>query len=258
MQYSEADIKTRIKTRLGGGRRIIEFAEQGASGEYDSLSECIQQALDLFNAYVSRTETGHLAAVADIQKVVDLADDPDLLRVVRVDFARPQTTFPGVTEDPFTLTTKLQGGLVGGYGGVRGRMAPAGRIGYEDIAFWQQHREAIGRISGTEPEWLWDENNRKLALYMPNGPYDVTYLKSYPHTLASLPRNYESLFLKAVEGYARQLLADIRGKFGQQVPGPTGGTETDADQLRSRGQDLVREVEEHMRRLPLLAGIEFG
>lgn len=261
MQYTEDEIKTRIETRLGGGRRVLEFARTTASGEYDSLSEAIQQALDLFNKYVFRTEFAFIAEADTSGKTamsIDF-DDDELLRVVRVDFTKPSETTVNA-DDVFGLANRIQGGgyYLGGYGGRQGRMAPAGRYGFGDVAFWKQQKEAVGRQTSQEPDWLWDEHNRRLALYIPLGPYEITYEKAYPHTLASLPRNYEADFLKLTEGYARLILADIRGKFGGQIPGATGGVETDAQTQRDRGQQLVEQVEERLRQLPILAGIETG
>lgn len=260
MQYTEAELKQRIETRLGGGRRVLEFARTTASGEYDSLGEAIQQALDLFNKYIIRTEFAFITEAETSGKTSMTVefDDDNMLRVVRVDFTKPSEVNAN-SEDVFSLATRLQGGgYMGGYSGRQGRMAPAGRYGFGDVAFWKQQKEAVGRQTSQEPDWLWDDNYRRLALYIPLGPYEITYEKAYPHTLASLPRNYEADFLKLTEGYARLILADIRGKFGGQIPGPTGGVETDAQTQRDRGQQLVEQVEERLRQLPILAGIETG
>lgn len=260
MIQTELDLKSRIKSRLGAGRRILEFSEQSASGEYDHLSEAIQTALDLFNKYIFRLEAVHLDESADENKSIDLSSDDELLCVARVEFLRPSDSVVS-GEDVFSLTARIQGGgfnYGGGYGSGYGKMDAAGRVGYGDIAFYRNQSEAIQRLTGTDPDWLWDGNQKKLVLSMPGGGYEVTYWKSYPHTLASLPSNYIHDFLKVAEGYARQILAEIRGKFGSQIPGPTGGTQTDADTQRQRGEALVQEVEERLQKLPLFALPEFG
>lgn len=258
MQYTELELTQRIKSRLGAGRRILEFSEQTSSGEFDHLAEAIDQALDLFNKYLFRTEYAFIAESTNENVTVDFSGDDELLRVVRVDFTKPSEISAG-QEDVFSLAARLQGGgYYGGYGGRHGRMAPAGRYGFGDIAFWKHHDEAVSRITSTDPDWIWDEDNRRLVLTMPGGGYEVTYQKAYAHTLATLPNNYVHDFLKVAEGYARIILAEIRGKFGTQIPGPTGGTTTDADIQRNRGETLIREVEEQLQKLPLNALPEFG
>lgn len=258
MNYTELELKQRIKSRLGAGRRILEFSEQTSSGEFDHLSEAIQQALDLFNKYLFRVEPIFIEETSETNKTVDLSGDDELLSVVRVDFTKPSENLQQ-NEDVFTLAARMQGGgYYGGYGGRMGRMAPAGRYGFGDIAFWKQHDEAVNRITSNDPDWLWDEFNRTLVLAMPQGNYEITYWKAYPYTLANLPNNYVHDFLRAAEGYARIILAEIRGKFGQQIPGPTGGAVTDAAEMRSAGDQMIRQVEERLENLPLNAFPEFG
>lgn len=258
MNYTELELKQRIKSRLGGGRRILEFAEQTASGEFDHLAEAIQQALDLFNKYILRLEPAFISETTETNKTVDFSDDDELLSVVRVEFTQPSEIAAG-NEDVFSLAARMQGGgYYGGYGGRFGQMAPAGRYGFGDIAFWKHQKEAVNRITSNDPDWLWDQHNRRLVLSMPQGNYEITYWKAYPHTLATLPQNYVHDFLRAAEGYARIILAEIRGKFGTQIPGPTGGTATDAAEMRQAGDSMIQQVEERLERLPLHALPEFG
>lgn len=251
----------RVALRVGAGRRIIELTD-------DHWCEAVQQAMDLLSNYLFRTEWAHLPAVAAANTVIDFGDiqsetyDPNLLRVVNVQFVVPQDDSPTSQQSVFTLSERLvYGGRYTRYGGGRGYglMAPTGRVGLGDILFQKHYNEAQLRVTGSEPDWLWDETNRTLAISTPtHGPYDITYIKAYPYTPGTLPQNYMRYFLEAVEGYARLMIADIRGKFGQQLPGPTGGTETDAGIQLQRGQDMIQKVEEALRKLPLQANVEFG
>lgn len=260
------EVKNRLKARMGFSARVLEFSAHASSGEVDHLEEAIQQALDLFNKYLYRTVWAQIPETTETQMVVRFGEDaespdetdPDLQAVVAVSFTRP-AEISASQEDPFTLAARMQGGgYFGGYGGRMGHMAPSGRYGFGDILFYKMQREAVGRVTSNDPDWLWDAHQRLLTLYMPQGPYVITYQKAYPHTLSTLPVNYAADFLKAAEGYARCILADIRGKFGQQIPGPTGGTETDAATQLQRGEKLIDDVEQRLGQMPLVAGVEFG
>lgn len=251
----------RVALRLGAGCRVLEM-------EDDHWCEAIQQAMDLLSNYIYRGEWAHLPNVSGTNQTVNFSDaqsatyDPDLLRVVNVQFAHPVDEGLAVEQDVFTLSERLAyGGRTHRYGGGRGYgvMAPVGRIGLGDIATQKHYREAQLRVTGKDPDWLWDQNLRTLVLSMPTGgPYDITYLKAYPYTPGTLPQNYMRYFLEAVEGYSRLMIADIRGKFGQLIPGPTGGAEIDAQVQLQRGQELIQKVEEALRNFPMVAYPEFG
>lgn len=249
----------RIRRRLGGSRRMIELQDE-------DYYEAMQSALDLFNKYLFHQETQYIPKTAATQMVIRYGDDavapdvadPYMRSVWRVSFTRPEEAASS-RDDPFTLTSQIQnGGYFGGYRSRRGVMAPAGRMGYGDVLFLKTQREVVERITSHEPDWEWDKSLRQLVLFMPSGPYDITIFKAYSHTFQTIPETYDADFLSAAEGYARLMLADQRGKFGQQQPGPTGPIGNDSAVQLERGNKLIDAVTERLRNLPLTNTIEFG
>lgn len=250
----------RVAIRLGGGRRTIEMTD-------DHWCEAIRQAMDLINTYVYRPEWAYIGETSDENTVIHFDDidnypgeyDANVRGIVRVLFKNPNAGNTVNLEDPFQLYGRMIAGGSAYGGGGFGRMAASGRFGFGDIAFWNQHSEAVSRQANNEPDWLWDQTNRQLAINLPSQvATEITYLKAYSYTPANLPTGYFNYFLKALEGYGRLILSDIRGKFGGSIPGPTGTTETDAQTQQQKGENLIREVEETMRNLPLQATPEFG
>jgi len=250
----------RVSSRLGRDRRNIELADE-------HWCEAISQSMDLLNTYLFRpvwANLGEQQAESLTVKFGDLLGSPDtydanLRSVVRVIFHDPNSGSTPISDDPFLLTSRLVSGAGGYLGGSLGGRSSTGRYSLGDIALWQQRSEISMRLAGNDPDWLWDEANRQLVISMPSGrTYDVTYLKAYSYTPNNLPSGYFHYFLKSLEGFARIILADIRGKFGQQIPGPTGGIQTDASVQREKGEALINSVEDTLKLLPLNAIPEFG
>ena len=257
MKASDDDLRKRILTRLGAGRRVIEFSTPTNCNPdaYDPLGEAMQQALDLINTFRNKTIPEFLSNVTEEHVKVELADDELLLRVTDVQFTRTRADNYN-NMDEFALTNRTiigrnYSGRQGGYG--------SSRVGNSaNIIELSMQREAVQRAFGLEPDWHWDDDNKRLAIYCPGGPYDITYFKSYNYTRETLPEGFSSHFLKAAEGYARIILADIRGKFGAMIPGPTGGSSVESAEQRQRGETLVGTVEQSMQNMALMPGPEFG
>ena len=83
------------------------------------------------------------------------------------------------------------------------------------------------------------------------GPYDVTVTKGYRYNANDLPSNYMNIFMKAIEAYARMMIADNVGKWNNTIPGPTGSVELDGSVQRDRANTLLQEVTDYLRKMPL-------
>jgi hypothetical protein len=256
MRISEAQIIHRVQARLGAGRRCLELAGAESSGGFSHYQEAIDQTLDLFNQYINRHVFENRIDITDPQGRIDYSTDEDLLSVTNVEFLRPTnlTNFSELNIFGLTERALLSSPYVSGYGGG----GPGRPISSSNLFELKVQQEMVQRVRNTEPDWIWDGNMRQLLLYIPAGPYEITVTKAYPHDLASLPENYKSIFLKAVEGYSRKILGDILGKFGNNIPGPTGSIENDAGYQRDQGTKLIEEVETYINKLPIMPGFFFG
>jgi len=233
----KSEVINRLKARLGGCSMCIELKEDCGEGSVDHWSEIIQQALDLLNTRYFLSSTESIKEDTSLQKVIDYSNDDKLLTIYKVDFLYPRDVSSSELYDPFRLVGRT---LVSG---AELRLYPQlGNV-------WEllHHRGVVHRAYSTEPDWFWESMERKLYLYMPGGPYDVMIFKAYPYSLETLPPAFSHLFLKICEGYARLLLAHIRGKYGDSIPGPTGTISVDASRQQEWGQRLIDEAMQQMK-----------
>jgi len=217
-----------MNQRLGGSRRSVELTEA-------DYTESIEQALDLWNEYRTRIEyktTENIITSEDAPFSVALADC--VIGVRAVYFLIPYYDVVGGLSI-FELTEKLA----------------ITRLGIRDIAMtrsaWDQYRQ----VRGVQPRWHYveDEDIKKIVFFAPSGPYTAGYELFVPFTDPSqIKSERDSSFLKLVEGYARNILAEIRGKFGNQVLGPGGQTvQLNADRQIDKGDKLIEEVTEKLK-----------
>ena len=70
--------------------------------------------------------------------------------------------------------------------------------------------------------------------------------------LKSIPLVNEDLFIKLIQSYCRDVLADIRGKYSG-IPSPAGEVKLDAAEQRAKAKELRDEVENKLieRRKPV-------
>lgn len=230
------EVIERLKSRLGGCAMCIELREDCGEGAVGHWDEIIRQALALVNTRYFLTRTDVLQEESAVQKMLDYGNDKDLLTIFRVDFLYPREVSSSEVYDPFRLIGRT---LVAG---AELRLYP--QLGH----VWEllHHRGVVHRAYSTEPDWYWDRAERKLYLYMPGGPFDVMIYKAYPFTLETLPASFDFLFMKIAEGYARLTLAQIRGKYGDSIPGPSGPISVDASRQQEWGQRLIDEAQQQM------------
>jgi hypothetical protein len=112
--------------------------------------------------------------------------------------------------------------------------------------------EMFQRVRGTEPDWRYDPESRKLYVDVWGGPYDVFYITGHLVTWETLltgsKRRYATEFLRTCVAYAMLTLARIRGKFGG-IPTPGGTLTTDAESLRTEGNTTLTDVEGKLKKI---------
>lgn len=252
MNLTEAQVADKIKLRLGYGARCLALSQASSSGEIiDHYAEATSRALDMFNQYINRRVRAY-AYVSGDSSYIDLSEDDNLLTIMEVEFLSPKDMNLFLDMNVFNLTGRLlttspfTTGTVGA-----NRIGP----GTPQITLTEllMQRKSVLRARSLEPDWIFDADRKWLVLFHPAGPYQVNYIKAYPHTLATLPEGLKSRFLDAVEGYCRLTLADITGMFGGEIPGPTGPISTDTEAMRTRGDALVQKVEDYLRKFPIPA-----
>jgi hypothetical protein len=217
-----------INQRLGVSRRSVELTE-------DDVAEAIEQSLDLWNEYRSRVEfhrQDNIITREDEPFSVTL--DDCVIGVRRVYFLIPYYDIVSGLSI-FELTEKLT----------------ITRLGIRDIALSRSNWDMYRQIRGVQPEWHFDKESdpHKIVFYAPSGPYTAGYELLLPFTDPSqIEGDRDSTFLKLCEGHARLILAEIRGKFGNQVLGPDGKTVAlNAERQIEKGEKLIEDVTERLK-----------
>jgi len=220
-------VKQRIQARLGATCRTVELTD-------DQWHEAVNQALELWTMYESKVTYNRVENVITSEQqpfFVELPTDANYKGVRAVYFLVPYWAVTGgftIFElmEKMTLTRMNVGGL---------SLARSS---------WEMYR----KVRGVDPTWHEDKASNRLYLYAPSGPFEAGYELLFKYTdPVDIPLGRDSLFLKAVEGYARSMLGEIRGKFGGAVLAPGGGTfNLDSDYQRTRGETLITEVTERL------------
>ena len=237
-KYIGTDIIARIKKRLGEGFRCVELT-------CDQMDEAVMSALDLLNQYLLRKEIETHANITEQQAAIDYSADNDLVTIVDVQFVRPRVIQQYSDLSVFGLTERAM--LLSPYTGSR----MGARVSSSTLTELIYQREMVERVRGTAPDYEYDKSGKILMLFCYAGPYDVTVTKGYRYNANDLPSNYMNIFMKAIEAYARMMIADNVGKWNNTIPGPTGSVELDGSVQRDRANTLLQEVTDYLRKMPL-------
>lgn len=227
-KLNTAYVSATMRQRLGGSRRSVELTE-------DDYVEAIEQALDLWNQYRSRTEFHRQDNVTTAEAApYSIALDSCVIGVRNVQFLVPYNESVA-SLNIFELTEKLA----------------ITRLGVKDIALTRTAWKMYRGVRGVEPRWHFDAESdpKKLVFFAPGGPYTVGYELILPFTdPVQIEQDRDNMFLKACEGYCRRILGEIRGKFGNNVLGPDGrSVQLDADFQRTQAEKLITEVEDLLK-----------
>jgi len=207
-----------IRRRLGYGVVDVELTD-------DHFDDCIGDALRLFNRYLM-TMTNNVLRSQSGNVVVDLPNT--VTGVYYLTFLLPDA------EREVERMTIFE---------IIYRMAyPPMELGQWFMlkAFYEMYT----RIRGTEPDWRYDPSEHKLYCDCWNGPFDIFYITSRDLTVDEIlmgnRRKWAQEFLDLCVATAKEILAAIRGKFGN-VPAPAGALVLNADKLAAEA-DAKRTV----------------
>ena len=223
-------LKDWIKSRLGYPEVEVELTDT-------NLDTAITDAIDLFNHYT----TVRVPAVARSQVgSVTIQLDAGAKGILYCKALMPQELRDYTSMNIFELMFRM----------VWPRM-PIG-----DWLFYRSQFKLYQRARGREFGWQFDETTKKLYLDCWGGPWDIVYIVGMPVTAGDFETGkaaYVDVLKKAVLGYAKGILAEIRGKF-TSVPAPGGQLMTNAQQLATDSAKLITEAETTIKRLSRIQG----
>jgi hypothetical protein len=234
-RISKDNIVHYIRTKLGGTRHSVELDDQ-------QIDLAIDDAVRLFRRYIFGRRTIAKPEIVGIQRF-ELPDNA--FAVTRFDVLT--TDRPSFAEAELNVFELNRNRLYGLYGDRPGAL--------QELII---HIEQSRRTRGTEPEyWLiqdetTDPVTNDIVIYVPSGPRDVSYDVAISiRSPEDVPFVHEKLFLETVEAYSREMLGDMRGKYGGTLPGPTGDLQLDAEKQSTKATEMMIGIKEELRKLGL-------
>jgi len=209
----------RTKRSLGYPVRSLELTDE-------QIADAISDAIYLFNRYKPRLYYGTLENVAD-RTVIQIDNDID--DIIEVQFVREGVGIYNYDMNIFTLD----------------KMLSWRRLGAGDYYEWQHWVEMAKRSFSADPDWFYDQENRRLYIYITGGPYHVMFTGIKNHTLATIPKRLVPEFLMAVEAYCRLRIAEIRSRTPLILP--TGNVDVgprDEDKAKEMLDNLIAKLSE--------------
>ncbi len=214
MDFTLDGVRQYVRTKLGEPSMDVELADT-------QLDLCVEDALRLYNQFHSMPEvqTTGVAEVSD-EVVID-APSKEIKGVLWVDYIRPENLQQVINDLNFILYRMVY---------------PYRKFGvwHEMRSFFEMHR----KTRGSEPDWVYDRQTRKLLVNAWSGPISLAIIWGKEVTLADIDERkseHRQMFLDGVTANAMILLARIRGKFGG-IPAPGGIISLDSAELRAEGQ----------------------
>lgn len=235
VEASKEAIREFVRTSLGHPTIGVEL-------EDNHIDLATDQALRLFNRYFFKLEP-HVVYEQYGDVAIDLGEDAQGVVDVKVMFPETQRIYAQM--NIFEIMYRM----------VFPRL-PIGQW-YELRSFYEMYQ----RVRGTEPDWYLDEFSKKLYVDCWSGPYDVFYVVSKELDLTSLGNGkgmYWERFLEAALAYSKQILARIRGRFGDSVPAPGGMLASDASVLRDEARAEIEKTEAFLKSASRVFAPVFG
>lgn len=224
---NETSIREYIRSMLGWPAVGVELQP----GQYAHIME---EALGYYNQYVPVEQTGVVNFISGVYKY-NLPDVPSR-GVYRVEFVRAEGA-PLVSDPLF------------------GREYPRGQqLDFDQynlgISIWK----TIQRTTGQEPDWKWDRLNKDLYISLggtnvngPSGSFLITYHYFDDNALSQVPQMHFRALRRYCLALAKEVLAQIRGKFGGAVPAPGGQLTLNASELMQQSENEKEKMENEIR-----------
>ena len=216
-----------LKRRLG---------EPQIACELDSaqLADCIDDAVRLFDRHLMVTKPNLAKGQVD-GRCIEITD-PTVTGVLSVDFCWPSDTRDVLQMNVFEILSRMA--------------YPPFALG--EWYLLRMYYAMFQRIRGSDPQWRYDAEARRLYLDTWSGPFDVFYVTAHHMTAETLltgsKSKYAADFLAACLAYAQIRLARITGAFGG-IPAPAGTITTDAADMREEAQKTLSDLEAYLKKV---------
>ena len=228
-QFDEEFIIDWVRKKLGDPTICVELDELQIMQAIDDTRELFQKYQPKVTYASRQYSRGHHLIEKPSEDTIGVLD----VEFSRSDYSSYEEIEGALLYDPFYFLSA---------GGISGIDVTT----YDMVRHWT---EIISREFGSEEGYILLEDGR-LFIQCP-GTMNVTILWSEPYDgLCDVHRPYYLLFQQIVLAKSRQILGNIRGKFGG-VPGAGGGVQLDGDYMRQKGeQDEDKFVDELIRSCP--------
>ena len=230
MRFTEAEVKSWIYRRLGGGVVAVELTD-------DQLNDAVVGAKEWWQGWVGQCKSV-LFTLSSTTEYPEALIASDIDSVVDIVFEQANSGFSDlfswadVEINPYTWV----------YGGGQG--------GYSTLVQYMQYREMARQIGSSDKDWDWDRASRSLIITpLPNAGARV--LVTYISTAMTLEylTNYEMrIFRNYALSQAMRTLATIRMKYSEK-PSATGGFSMDGDAMWANAEAIEGDMEEKARQL---------
>ena len=220
-----ADVCAYIKRTLGWPTVVVELDDT-------QLNDCVLDALRLFNRYLQVVKSN---VSKDRSTGTYIVLDADVRGVYDVKFLWGEAQRDILKMNVFEILTRMS--------------YPPFALG--EWYMLRQYYEMFQRLRGSDPDWRYDPESRRLYLDCYSGPYDVCYLTSHDITVASIlagsRKRYLSEFLATCTAYAKKRVAYIRRRFGG-VPAPAGTLALDGDAMAAEADTVLTDIEQRLQK----------
>ena len=224
MPLTREQIRKSVLGRLGSSHRKVELNNE-------DFDQCTDDSLRKIKGYMFKRSPITAQNLTE-KALIDV--DADIADVIRVDFNR--TTDPYYNMNVFQLEYMIKTTP----GVSRTSTGPG------EIERLYQFRELWEYVTARQPGWFFDYDNHQLIVFVPATSYDIMYWVIRPHTLETIPADYEDLFIRIVEAYSRQRLGDIRNRYGSSIPGPQGDIQHDGAEQLQRAEQMFEKLNEEL------------
>lgn len=254
-----AELRADVRRRLGGSKLCVELIDS-------DIDSAITNALAQLTRYVPGESLAALTNASSTQKRY-VVNQRLLVGVTDVYFMDPNQVHDEISDNPF-LNVNLAGYI--NISGSEYIGEAAGSEVYLQLGYFEDLR----RFLSSAPEWqgLWEynpaTNKREYAVYVDIPTGFVEYWVSYRYTwayegsdaqdrgLPSIPPTFEAWVRDYVRAEAREILGDVRNKFGG-IPQADGGvSETDGERQIERAREdkekLLEDLTGRQRQIPAI------
>lgn len=221
IQQKTSFLRQKTRDHLGAEAIDVELTDE-------QIDNCIRRALQLYNKYIPLVRHRSVDISGQENFVVDFSTEEwsHVRKVITVNF-----------KDRTDLRPDLHGSIAVESDYAYGRGVRPGRFVKEYTQGVQRQRY----FTGTQSDWYWDEDNRKLLISCPSQRSFANIQYTQTRDLTHITPDKEYDFERLVIAYCKQIIARVIGRFGE-IPGPNGAIPNDSDALKSEASETIEEI----------------